>query len=248
MAITTAGSSRRTAATRCSNDRRFKRPVRLSVVAWSWVSAMTRSRPIRAPDSLASVSRSCTVFSENAGVLLAGHMDDADGTAHDRDGHAHRRHGPFGPAAQLRARVELLAVGEPLHLGPTRRRAMVRRVDATVRWCARGRGGRHAQEMCVAVVRQQQLSGRVRHNGGERPLNDLDHLWLPFGHVQGVGQAALEPLAPRLRFELTGQGGDDAVALLLFLETAHDKCRGQGSREHGKPRQRSPGSAHCPTR
>ena len=48
----------------------------------------------------------------------------------------------------------------------------------------------------MAVVRQQQLSGRVRHNGGERPLNDLDHLWLPFGHVQGVGQAALEPLAP----------------------------------------------------
>ncbi len=43
-------------ATCSENDRRFSSPVRLSVDAWSCVSAITRSSPMRAPASLASVA------------------------------------------------------------------------------------------------------------------------------------------------------------------------------------------------
>ena len=82
----------------------------------------------------------------------------------------------------------------------------------------------------MAVVGQQELNRCVGHDGGERPLNDLDHLGLPLGHVEGVGQAALEPLPARLCLELAGQGGDDAVALLLLLHAAHRQERWPGAR------------------
>src|SRR5260370_1129118 len=52
-------------------------------------------------------------------VLLTGDVDDSYRAAHDRNRHAHRRQGPFGPAPELGAGVQLVAVGEPLHLGPT---------------------------------------------------------------------------------------------------------------------------------
>ena len=47
-----------TAATFSEKERRLRRPVSVSVDACSWVSAMTRSKPIRAPASLARVVRS----------------------------------------------------------------------------------------------------------------------------------------------------------------------------------------------
>ena len=36
-------------------------------------------------------------------------------------------------------------------------------------------------------------------HAGERTLNDVDHFWLTLGHVEGIGQPALEALALHLR-------------------------------------------------
>ena len=58
MATATGCRSCGTAATFSEKERRLSSPVSVSVDACSWVSAMTRSKPIRAPASLASVVRS----------------------------------------------------------------------------------------------------------------------------------------------------------------------------------------------
>ena len=62
-----------TAANRSEKDRRLSSPVRVSVDACSWVSAMTRSSPMRAPASLARVARSLISLSSTSasGVPVA---------------------------------------------------------------------------------------------------------------------------------------------------------------------------------
>ncbi len=52
----------------------------------------------------------------------------------------------------------------------------------------------------MAVVRQEEFDGCVGHDSGERPLDHVDDLGLPLGHVERVGQAALEALTLALEF------------------------------------------------
>ena len=89
----------------------------------------------------------------------------------------------------------MVAVAEHLHLGPPGGGAAVRGVDAAGRWFAVGPDARHAQEVGVAVVGQQELDRCVGHDGGERPLNHVDDFGLALGHVERIGQATLEALA-----------------------------------------------------
>ena len=101
---------------------------------------------------------------------------------------------PSGRLRSFGTGVEMVAVGEHLNLGPTRRRAAVRRVHAAARRLSVGTDGGHAVEVGVAVVRQEKFGRSFGQHGREGPLNDLNDLGLAFGHVQRVGQAALEAL------------------------------------------------------
>ena len=136
----------------------------------------------------------------NLGVLhlglgLVGGVDDAHRPPHDGDRDAEGGNAPLRPVAQLGAGIEMVAVAEDLHLRPPGGGAAVRGVDAARRWFAVGPDARHAQEVGVAVVGQQELDRGVGHDGGERPLDHVDDLGLALRHVQRVGQAALEALA-----------------------------------------------------
>ncbi len=125
-------------------------------------------------------------------------VDHAHRAAHDGHRHAERREAALGAVAQLRAGVEMVAVGEDLGLGAARRRAAVRRVDAATRRLSVGTDGRHAVKVRMAVVGQQQLGRGLGQHGREGPLNDLNDLGLAFGHVECVGQATLETLSLHL--------------------------------------------------
>ena len=121
----------------------------------------------------------------------AGDMNDADRAAHDGDRHAHGRHGTFWASPKLGAGVEFLAIGEPLHLGPTSGRAMIRRVDAAVRRrpCGRGRG--HAQQMRMAVVGQRSSMGA----SGTMAENDRSITWTTSGSPSAMSSALARRLS-----------------------------------------------------
>ena len=125
---------------------------------------------------------------------LVGGVDHADRPPHDGDRNAQGGDPPLRPVAQLGARIEMVAVAEDLHLCPAGSGAAVRGVDAARGRFAIGPHARHAQEVGVAVVRQQELDRCVGHDGGERPLDHVYDLRLTLRHVQRVGEAALEAL------------------------------------------------------
>jgi hypothetical protein len=92
-------------------------------------------------------------------------VEHADGAAHDRHRHADAGALPDGAVAQHRAGVEVLAVGEHLGLGPEGGLALVGRVDrAAGRLRAFRCGDDDPLEVGVAVVRDQELGGRVRQD------------------------------------------------------------------------------------
>ena len=108
-----------------------------------------------------------------------------------------------------------------------------------------GPDARHAQQMGVAVVGQEELDRRVGHDGGERPLNHVDDLGLALGHVERIGQAALEALALPLLLpgdpftvgdvdrltQLGGQRTDLVVGLPLLAIADDDQHVNEGKEE-----------------
>ena len=80
-------------------------------------------------------------------------------------------------------------------------------------------------------------TGAFGHDGGERPLDHVDDLGLALGHVQRIGQAALEALALPLELpgdpftvgdldrlaELVGEGTDLVVGLALLAVADDDQ-------------------------
>jgi hypothetical protein len=89
--------------------------------------------------------------------------------------------------------------------------------------------------MGVAVVGEKEFDGLVGDYGGERTFDHLNYFRLSFGHVQRIRQATFELLTAGLGFELACQGGDDAVALVLFLHAAHRQHYDHGCNEGGHP-------------
>ena len=194
MAIATGYRWAGIAWTRSEKDRRLSSPVSVSVEACNCVSAMTRSRPIRAPANLASVARSSTRSSSTfaPGSPVAWITPTVRPMMETGTQSAERR-----PSGRLRS----FGQASRSSLSPktwiwrtTRRRAAVGRVHAAARRLPLGTDGRHAVEVGVAVVRQEQLGRSVGQHGREGPLNDLNDLGLAFGHVERVGQATLEAL------------------------------------------------------
>ena len=170
-------------------------PVSVSVEACSCVSAMTRSNPIRAPASLANVVRSWTWESSTStrGLSVAWITPTVrpmiDTGTHSAESRPCGRLRSFGHASRWSLSAKTCTWARRA------RGAAVRGVDAARRWLAVGPDTGHAQQVGVAVVGQEELDGRVRHDGGEGPLDHVDDLGLALGHVQRVGQAALETLA-----------------------------------------------------
>jgi len=58
--------------------------------------------------------------------------------------------------------------------------------------------------MGVTVVGQQEFDRRVRHPQLERSFDHIDDFWFARGHVQSVGEAALQLLATCLGQPLDG--------------------------------------------
>ncbi len=199
MATATGWRCAGTAATFCEKERRLKSPVSVSVEACSCVSAMTRSSPIRAPASLARVARSSAFSSCHRLLGFPGGVNDPDGATHDRHRDTQRREATLRPIAQLRAGIEVFTVGEDLRLRPACRWTAVRRVDATPGRFPLRPDRRHPQQVGVAVVGQKQLDRCFGQDGAEGSFDDVDDLWLALGHVERIGQAALELLALDLR-------------------------------------------------
>ena len=218
--------SARSNRTRFSSERRFRRPVRLSVAAWSWVSATIRSSPMRAPARFASVARSWIAASSKAAPRLAGRVHDADGAAHDRHRDADRRTRARGSPAQLRARIERVAVVEALGLRAARGRAVVRRVDPAHRRFTRGRRHCHARQVRMAVVGEQQLDRRVGQGRCKGAFDDVDDLDLALGHLERVREPGLELLAPHLRGAPRGLAfGVVERRVELLLQAVHQRVR-----------------------
>ena len=125
---------------------------------------------------------------------------------------------------------------------------------------AAGPHRRHPVQVGVAVVGQQQLDGSIGQDLAERPLDDVDHLRLALGHVQRVGQAALEALALHLRVtdlclavgvgdrfaQLGGQAEELLVCLGLLACGDEDQC----GRHRPENRDHQPGrhEVRCETR
>ena len=99
------------------------------------------------------------------------------------------------------------------------------------------------------------------HDGGERPLDDVDHLGLALGHVQRVGQPALEALALALQLagnpfavgdldrltQLVGQCTDLVVGLALLTVADDDQEVDQREEEgHEDAGRHGIGSDPCP--
>ena len=171
----------------------------VSVDACNWVSAMTRSKPIRAPASLASVVRSWIWESSTSasGLSVAWITPTVrpmmETGTHSAEMRPCGRLRSFGQASRWSLSAKTCTWA--------RRAAGQRSGESTLQdgRFAVGPDAGHAQQMGVAVVGQQELDRRVRHDGGERPLNDVDDLGLALGHVQRIGQAALEALALALQ-------------------------------------------------
>jgi hypothetical protein len=103
---------------------------------------------------------------------------------------------------------------------------MVGGVHAAHRRLAGRRRYRHARQVGVAVVGEQQLDRRVGECRHEGPFDDADHLGLAFGHLQRIGEAGLELLpadlhAPAFGFALGmhQRGGE------LLFEPVHERVR-----------------------
>ena len=196
-----------------SSMRRLSRPVSGSVDAWNSRSLSTRTIASRVPTRWLIASTRVTMSSSgtfSTGPAMCSTPTDRPAIA---TGHAHAEARATGSVTQLRARVDLFAVGEHHRARAARRDALVRLGDRAAGRGAVGAGDEHALEVRVTVVGEQQLGRQVGHRAVQRALEHVEHVDLGLGHLERVAEPGRELAPLRLRFhhalarEVPGRAG-----------------------------------------
>ena len=150
-------------------------------------------------------------------------------------------------AAQVRAGVELLAVGERERLAPAHGDAVAGRLDQAGAVVADAGG---ADQVGPARVGEQQLDRSVRRAAAQGAVDDVERRLLVLGHVERAGEPALELLARRLgRACGLALGGPARCSPRSSAGAAGRRRRARATREHDVHRRRpGPPSRPAPAR
>ena len=144
---------------------------------------------------------------------------------------------PCDPVAELRTRIEVVAVTKALDLRAPCGRAAVGGVDVARGWFSCWRNAGHPQQMGVAVVGQEEFGRRFRNHRGQRSFDHVNDLGLAFCHVQSIRQTTFELLATCLdlalrRFPVRSDDGVGKIAVQLPHLAIGDRLLLVGRRDH----------------